>query len=574
MAVSIVLSGITALTLTPALCVMLLKNNHHANQKKQNTLERFFAAFNRGYDKLAGKYKHLISVIANRRTITFGGLILFLTLTGILGKIVPNGFIPEEDQGAIYASITTPNGSTLERTEKVVDQVQYIANNMPDVENVSSLAGFSVLSDGTGAVYGMNLISLKPWDSRKNNDKQIIDSLIEKTKNIQDAEIEFFGPPPVPGYGNSSGFELRLLDRSGSGSLQKMQEVADKFVIELNKRPEISNAFSTFNNNFPQYLLKIDIDKAAQMGVTADNAMSSLQTLIGSEYATNFIRFGQMYRVMVQSLPVYRAQPDDLLKLYVKNDKGTLVPYSSFLSIEKVYGPEMVSRYNMYTSAMINGQPASGYTSGEAINAIKEVAAASLPKGFGYDWAGSSRDQANSGNQAIFIFLLCLAFVYLLLSAQYESFLLPLSVILSLPSGIFGAFAFLSLLGLENNIYAQVAMIMLIGILGKNAILIVEFAIMRHSQGSSVFEAAIEGAVLRLRPILMTSLAFIAGLIPLMLASGAGKIGNNTIGSAAAGGMLFGTFFGLILTPGLYVLFGKLEEKIKSREPKPLTEKI
>ncbi|MEY4660674.1 MAG: hypothetical protein RLZZ42_626 [Bacteroidota bacterium] len=573
MAISIVLSGVTALTLTPALCVMMLKANHDTNGK-QNFIQRFFTGFNKKYDKLADKYKHFVSLIANRSTITFGALILFLALTGILGKIVPGGFIPEEDQGTIYANITTPNGSTLERTERVVDEVQKIANKIADIENVSSLAGYSVLSEGTGAVYGMNLISLKPWDKRELNDKELIDSLIRQTSKIKDAAIEFFGPPPVPGYGNSSGFELRLLDKTGSGDLQKMQAVADQFVADLAKRPEISNVFTTFNAKFPQFLLKMDIDKAAQMGVTADNAMSSLQTLIGSEYATNFIRFGQMYRVMVQSLPVYRAQPEDLLKLYVKNDQGNLVPYSSFLSIEKVYGPEQVSRYNMYTSAMINGQPASGFSSGQAIAAIKKVAAVSLPKGFGYDWAGSSRDQANSGNQAIFIFLLCLAFVYLLLSAQYESFLLPLSVILSLPSGIFGAFAFLAAMGLENNIYAQVAMIMLIGILGKNAILIVEFAAMRHSQGSSVFSAAIEGAALRLRPILMTSLAFIAGLIPLMIATGAGKIGNNTIGAAAAGGMVFGTFFGLILTPGLYVLFAKIEEKLKYREPKPLTEKI
>ena len=574
MAVSIILSGITALTLTPALCVMLLKPHQHGHATKQNFIQRFFNGFNKKYDQLADKYKYLITTIANRRTITFGALILFMALTGVFGKIVRSGFIPEEDQGAIYANITTPNGSTLERTERVVDEVQKMANSISDVENVSSLAGYSVLSEGTGAVYGMNLISLKPWEKRKMNDKELIDSLLKKTSTIKDAEIEFFGPPPVPGYGNSSGFELRLLDKSGSGDLQKMQDVANQFVADLAKRPEISNVFTTFNARFPQFLLKMDIDKAALMGVTADNAMSSLQTLIGSEYTTNFIRFGQMYRVMVQSLPMYRAQPEDLLKLYVKNDKGNLVPYSSFLSVEKVYGPEMVSRYNMYTSAMINGQPANGYSSGQAIAAIKEVAAATLPKGFGYDWAGSSRDQANSGNQAIFIFLLCLAFVYLLLSAQYESFLLPLSVILSLPSGIFGAFAFLAAMGLENNIYAQVAMIMLIGILGKNAILIVEFASMKHSEGSSVFSAAVEGATLRLRPILMTSLAFIAGLIPLMIASGAGKIGNNTIGSAAAGGMLFGTFFGLILTPGLYVLFAKIEEKIKNRKPKAFTENI
>jgi HAE1 family hydrophobic/amphiphilic exporter-1 len=578
MAVSIVLSGVTALTLTPALCMLFLKNPHDAHHaNKKNLLTRFFDGFNKWYNGLSARYKKLLGIIANRRVVTFGALLLFTVSAGLVGKLVPSGFIPNEDQGAIYANITAPSGATLERTDKVVDEVQQIAQKMDAVSSVSGLSGYSVLSEGVGAVYGMNLISLKNWDERKQSDAEIIRELEEKTKHIKDASIEFFTPPPVPGYGNSSGFELRLLDRTGSGDLQKLQQAADAFVAELNKRPEINNTFTTFNAKFPQYLLHIDGDLAAQKGITADNAMGTLQTLIGSEYATNFIRFGQLYRVMVQALPQYRAQPDDLLKLYIKNDKGEMVPFSSFLRVEKVYGPEQVTRYNMYPSAMINGQPAPGFSSGQAIAAIKEVAATKLPKGYGYDWAGSSRDQANAGNQAIYIFIICLLFVYLLLAAQYESFLLPFPVILSLPVGVFGALFMLMLMGLENNIYAQIAMIMLIGILGKNAILIIEFAAMKHREGMKPLQAAVEAAALRLRPILMTSFAFIAGLIPLMLASGAGEIGNKTIGSAAAGGMLFGTILGVIIIPGLYVVFATIADrrnKNKRKEEKPFTETV
>lgn len=576
MAFSIVLSGITALTLTPALCALFLKNIHNAEHRKKTGVQRFFQGFNHGYDKLSDNYKRLIGAIANRRLITFGLLLGFSVGAGLIGAKVPSGFIPEEDQGTIYANITTPSGATLERTAKVVDEVQSIASGLETVNSVSSLAGFSVLSDGTGAVYGMNLISLKNWEKRTASDKEIIRMLEEKTRHIKDASIEFFTPPPVPGYGNSSGFEMRLLDKTG-GSLDQLQKVAGNFVEALNERPEIVNAFTTFNASFPQFLLHIDSDKAAQKGVTVENAMSTLQTIIGSEYATNFIRFGQMYKVMVQALPEYRAEPDDLMKLYIKNDAGKMLPFSSFLRIEKVYGPEQVTRYNMYTSAMINGQPAPGYSSGQAISAIKAVAAQKLPKGFGYDWAGSSRDQAQAGNQAIYVFLVCLLFVYLLLAAQYESFLMPMPVILSLPIGIFGALFLLMVMGLENNIYAQIAMIMLIGILGKNAILIIEFATLQHRLGKTPFEAAIEGAALRLRPILMTSFAFIAGLVPLMFASGAGEIGNNTIGSAAAGGMIFGTLFGVIVIPGLYVVFAGIADRHKRggrKEEAALTETI
>lgn len=577
MAFAIVLSGVTALTLTPALCALFLKKNPHGAHAKKSRPQNTFAGFNRGYNRLADRYRVLIGAIARRGLITFAILLAFSAGAAWLAAVVPTGFIPEEDQGAIYANITAPSGATLERTEKVVDEVQKIASELPGVNSVSSLAGFSVLSEGTGSVYGMNLISLKNWHERTVSDKDIMVALEAKTQHIKDAGIEFFTPPPVPGYGNSSGFELRLLDKAGTGNLEQLQKVADGFVEELNLRPEISNAFTTFNTRFPQFLLHIDGDKAAQKGVTAENAMSTLQTLLGSEYATNFIRFGQMYRVMVQALPEYRAQPEDLMKLHIKNDVGKMVPYSAFLRIEKVYGPEQVTRYNMYTSAMINGQPALGYSSGQAIAAIKQVAAERLPRGYGYDWAGSSRDQAMAGNQAIYIFLICLVFVYLLLAAQYESFLLPLPVIFSLPIGIFGALFFLMLMGLENNIYAQIAMIMLIGILGKNAILIIEFATLQHRLGKSPFEAAIEGAVLRLRPILMTSFAFVAGLIPLMFASGAGEIGNNTIGSAAAGGMIFGTIFGVIVIPGLYVVFAGLAEVFHRngrKEESPFTETL
>lgn len=563
MAVSIVLSGLTALTLTPALCALLLKRPDYDDKHHKSILQRFFAGFNDRYDKLSGGYQRLLKKIAHRKLLTLIILMAFGMGAAALSMSVPSGFIPEEDQGTIYANITTPSGATLERTEKVVDAVQQIANKMESVNSVSSLAGFSVLSESTGSVYGMNLISLKNWRDRQVSDKDVIQILEENTRHIKDGTIEFFTPPPVPGFGNSSGFEMRLLDKTGSGNLEQMQRVAETFVETLNERPEIGSVFTTFNASFPQFLLHIDTDKAAHKGVTADNAMSTLQALIGSEYATNFVRFDQMYRVMVQALPDYRAQPDDLLKLYIKNEVGKMVPFSSFLSVEKVYGPEQLTRYNMYSSAMINGQPALGYSSGQALDAIKEEAAQKLPKGFDYDWAGSSRDQAQAGNESIYIFIVCLLFVYLLLAAQYESFLLPMPVILSLPIGVFGALLFLMLMGLENNIYAQIAMIMLIGILGKNAILIIEFAELKHRQGKPIVEAAIEAAVLRLRPILMTSFAFIAGLIPLMFASGAGKIGNNTIGSAAAGGMICGTIFGVIVIPGLYIIFAALADKYR-----------
>lgn len=564
MAVSIVLSGIIALTLTPALCAIMLKNTH-SEEKKNNFLNRFFRKFNAKYSQLEEGYKKFISLVVNKRTVTFGLLIGFMFATGILGKIIATGFIPNEDQGTIYANILTPSGATLERTEKVVNEIQKVAAEIKEINSVSTLAGYSVLSEGVGATYGMNLIGLKKWNERVKSDKQIIDELREKTNYIKDAKIEFFTPPPVPGYGNSSGFELRILDKTGTNDPKKLEQISKEFAEELNKRKEISNAFSTFDASFPQLLVDIDFQKAAQKNLKVDDILKTIQTFLGSEYATNFIRFGQLYRVMVQASPEFRAKPEDINNLYVKNQSNELVPVSTVLTIKKIYGPEQITRYNMYPSAMLNGESAKGYSSGDAINAVKETATEKLPKGFGFDWAGSSRDQANSGNESIYIFLICILFVFLLLAAQYESFLIPFSVILSLPTGICGAFFLLLILGLENNIYAQISMIMLIGLLGKNAILIVEFAILKQKSGMSIVAAAVEGAKARLRPILMTSFAFIAGLVPLMFASGAGAIGNKTIGSAAAGGMLFGTVFGLLIIPGLYVVFAQLSSRFTKK---------
>ncbi|MES2518389.1 MAG: efflux RND transporter permease subunit [Bacteroidota bacterium] len=567
MAISIVISGVNALTLTPALCALMLKNPH-LEVKKENILTRFFDKFNHAYDGLSERYGKLLRVIANRRLITFGILVVFCVATWGVGSVLPTSFIPTEDQGTVYANVTTPVGATLERTEEVMNEIDKIAQKITEVESISSLSGFSMMTDGVGASFGMSTINLKAWDNRKATANDIIAQLTAKTKHIKDAEIQFFPPPAVPGFGNASGFEVRLLDKTGTGNLQKTAEVANKFITTLKKRPEIKDAFSSFNPNFPQYMIHVDQDMAAKKGISVDAAMSNLQSLIGSFYATNFILYGQMYKVMIQADPKYRALPEDIMKLRIKNKSGEMVPYAIFSRIERVYGPEQLTRYNMYVSAMLNGEAAKGYSSGDAIRAIEEVAKTELPRGYTYEWSGMTREEVLSGNQVIGVFIICLIFVYLLLSAQYESFLLPLPVILSLPVGIFGSLFFLYLFGLENNIYAQVAMVMLIGLLGKNAILIVEFAVLQQKQGKTLLKAAVGGAVARFRPILMTSFAFIAGLVPLMFASGAGAIGNKTIGTAAAGGMLFGTLFGVIVIPGLYVIFagmsiGKRKKKTK-----------
>lgn len=575
MATAIILSGIVALTLTPALCAMLLKNNH--GKKRKNIIDRFIIKFNQFFEGQLGLYQNVLAKIVNKRVITFAFLIIFSTAAYFMNNSLPTGFIPNEDQGMIYAIIQTPPGSSLERTNDAASKLQKIAEEIDGVESVSSIAGYEILTEGTSANTGTCLISLKEWSDRKENAEEIVEALEEKAKKIPNANIEFFQPPAVPGYGAAGGFELRLLDKEGNNDFQKMEKVSKEFVSELNKRPELSSVFTFYSASFPQYMLNIDNDIAQQKGVTIENAMNTLSTLIGSNYETNFIKFGRQYKVMVQALPEYRALPEDVLKLYVKNDKEEMVPFSAFMKMDKVYGLSEITRHNMFNAAEISGAPATGYSSGEAIKAITEVAAKTLPRGYGIDWAGISKDEVGRGNQAAYIFLICLAFVYLVLAAQYESFILPLSVILSLPVGIFGAFFLLKMFGLENNIYAQIALVMLIGLLGKNAVLIVEFAVQKRRTGASIYEAAMEGAKVRFRPILMTSFAFIAGLIPLVFANGPGALGNRTIGTAAAGGMIFGTIIGVLLIPGLYYVFAKMadgKQLIKNEEDNPLSEEI
>jgi HAE1 family hydrophobic/amphiphilic exporter-1 len=562
MATAIVISGIVALTLTPVLCAMILKNNH-GQPRKRTPINRFIDWFNRGFERLTGTYTNVLEKVVDRRVFTFGVLIVFaLGIFGISSKL-PSGFIPAEDQGMLYAIIQTPPGSTLERTNDISQRLQQLAKDVPGIESISTLAGYEVLTEGRGSNAGTCLISLKPWSERKESIHDVIASLEKKAQQIPGATIEFFEPPAVPGYGAAGGFQLQLLDKTNSGDYKALEKVNEEFMGNLKKRKELAGLFTFFSANYPQYELKIDNDLAMQKGVSIGNAMNTLSIMIGSTYELGFIKYQRFFKVYVQASPEYRRLPKDILDMWVKNDRGEMVPFSAFMKIEKSQGANEINRYNMYTTASIRGDAAQGFSSGEAIKAVQEVAAKTLPRGYDIDWGGLSKDESARGNEAIYIFLIVLAFVYMVLAAQYESFLLPFAVVLSLPAGIFGAFLFIKVLGLANNIYAQVGLVMLVGLLGKNAVLIVEFAVQEHEHGRSVRDAAIAGAKARFRPILMTSFAFIAGLIPLVIATGAGAIGNRTIGTAALGGMLFGTVFGVIIVPGLYYIFGTMAANSK-----------
>lgn len=565
LAVAIVISGINALTLSPALCALLLKHDR-GKSKRPNLLRRFFIVFNRGYDRFERRYNIGLKKYLGRKFFTYATLILFFLATWGMSSILPTGFIPNEDQGMIYVNVNTPPGATLERSEKALNQIQAALLPMDEIETISTLAGYSLMTETEDASYGMGMINLKPWNERDKTAAELLEVYAERTAHIKDAEIQYFLPPTVPGFGNASGFELRLQDRTAA-SFQETARVANMLVDSLNRDPRLQGVTSGFQPNFPQYLLKVDLAQAAKLGVNVNEALESLQSYVGSFYSSNFIRFGQMYKVMLQASPEYRMEPKDIYSLYAKNRNGEMVPYSNFLTMERVFGPNQITRYNMFTSSLITGDAAPGVSSGEAIAAVEEIAADILPRGYALEWSGVSREEKESGGQTILIFGICLLFVYLLLSAQYESLLLPFPVILSLPAGVFGAYFVLQLAGLDNNIYAQVALVMLIGLLGKNAILIIEMANQFRKQGMSIIEAAMQGAGSRLRPILMTSFAFICGLIPLMMASGAGALGNRSIGTAAAGGMLIGTMVGIFLVPGLYVVFESLATRLKRNRP-------
>ncbi|MFM6970829.1 MAG: efflux RND transporter permease subunit [Sediminibacterium sp.] len=573
MASSIVISGFVALTLTPVLCAIFLKNTH-GQPKKKTPINLFLNWFNKNFDRATGKYEKFLRLIVNRRTITFTVLVIFGF--GIVGvnKILPAGFIPNEDQGQIYAIIQTPPGTTLERTNQISNKLQAIAKEVEGVSSVTSLAGYEILTEGRGSNAGTCLINLKDWSERKQNVKEIIKELEEKAKDLP-ANIEYFEPPAVPGYGTSDGFSLRLLDKGSDVDYQVFDKVNTEFIEALKKRKELSGLFAFYSAKYPQYEILIDNKLAMQKGVSIGEAMENLNIMVGSTYEQGFIRFNNYYKVYTQAAPEFRKQPSDILSMFIKNDKGEMVPYSAFMSIKKTQGPNEISRYNLYISSLINGVPAKGYSSGDAIQAIKEVAKTSLPRGYDIAWEGISYDESRRGNEALYIFLVVIFFVYLILSAQYESFILPLAVLLSILPGIFGSFALLKSMNLSNDVYAQIGLIMLVGLLGKNAVLIVEYAVQKKNQGATVFEAAVAGARERFRPILMTSFAFIAGLIPLVLAKGPGAVGNHTIGASALGGMLFGTIFGVIIIPGLYYIFAKLQDGrslIKNEDLNPLTE--
>lgn len=575
MASSIVISGFVALTLTPVLCAMML-NNTHGQKKRKTPISVGIDAFNRVFERITGRYVKILSAIVVRRILTFIMVGGFAAGTVGVSQILPAGFIPGEDQGMIYAIVQTPPGSTLEMTNAVVLELQKLVLKVEGVQSASALAGYEVMTEGRGSNAGTVIINLKSWSERKNSVHDVINELNNITHTGFGAVIEYFEPPAVPGYGAASGLGFRLLDKTGSTDYHAFDKLNQQFLTELKKRPEMQGLFTFFAANYPQYEIQIDNELAMQKGVTIKNAMDNLGILVGSTYEQGFIRFNNFYKVYTQAAPEYRRYPTDIMDYYVKNEEGEMVPYSSFMKLVKRQGPNELMRYNLYNSAVIRGVPAPGYTSDDAIKAIKEVAAEVLPRGYDVGWEGLTFDEERRGNEAVIIFIVVLVFVYMVLAAQYESFVLPLVVILSLPAGVFGSFILLKVLGLANDIYAQVGLIMLVGLLGKNAVLIVEYAVQMQAKGMSIAEAAVESAKVRFRPILMTSFAFIAGLIPLVIATGAGAVGNRTIGTSSLGGMLVGTVAGVIIIPGLYFIFAKLiegKDLIKNEEHVPLSEK-
>lgn len=568
LAIAILISAVNALTLSPALCALFLKNNHgEAEGKPKYALagfgQRFSKAFNAGFKKTTDRYVDSIKFLVRRKWIAIIGLLVVTAATFYMMRSTPTGFIPTEDQGFIVYSVNLPPGASLDRTQHVMDKIDSIMKTEPAVERRGAVTGLNFIANANSSNYAIGFIRMKPYKERgevKNIDA-VMGALNQKLAVIKEASVFTFVFPTVQGFGNTSGFEFILQDRTG-GSLEKLGYTAYGFIGELMKRPEIAFAFTTFNTANPQYMLNVDETRAKQMGVAVGDLLQTLQVYYGSSFASDFNRFGKYYRVIVQADVSYRADPTSLNGIYVKNNRGEMVPANSLVNLERVYGPETVSRNNLFNAVTINGIPKPGYTSGDAIKAIREVADSYLPRGYATEWSGMTREEISSGSQTALIFLLSVIFVYFLLAAQYESYILPFSVILSVPTGIFGVFALIKLMNIENNIYVQVGLIMLVGLLAKNAILIVEYAVQRRRAGLSIVESALEASKLRLRPILMTSFAFIAGLIPLMRATGASALGNRSIGTGAVGGMLTGVILGIFIIPVLYVIFQWLQEKI------------
>jgi len=564
LAIAILISAVNALTLCPALAALFLLPPHHEEDKKaeKKTLtQRFSVAFNTAYDALVTKYTRAVRFLMGRKWLAlagvagFGGALYFLMTT------TPSSFVPNEDMGTIFVNVSLPPASTLERTTAVNNQVDSLIRTIPAVRGTLRITGQNFLA-GAGSAYGMVIVRLKPWDERPDmNNQDVIKKITALTAHIQAGEIRSISQPTITGFGATGGFTFQLQDKGGH-TTDQFYKVAQNFLARLNQRPEIQFASTAFNPGFPQYQLTVNVAKVKEAGLTEKDILNAMQVYYGGSYASNFNQFGKQYRVMVQADTAYRANPAGLSKIFVRNATGLMAPITEFVTLTRIYGPESLSRFNLFTAISVNGSPREGTSSGQALVAIQEVAQ-QLPAGYGFEFSGISREEEGSGRQSLYIFALSLVFVYLLLSAQYESYILPFAVLLSIPIGLSGTYLFAKIFGIDNNIYLQISIIMLIGLLAKNAILIIEFSLARRrDHGLEILDAALEGAKARLRPILMTSFAFVFGLLPLLFASGAGANGNRSIGAGAIGGMLFGTLVGVFFIPVLFVIFEGLQERI------------
>ncbi len=560
MAVAIFISAINALTLSPVLCTILIKPPKDG--VKKSITERLFTGFNTGLDYLTKKYVGSFKFLFKHKIVPLLALMFFGGMLFWFLQTTPTAFVPTEDQGVIFVDVSMPAGSSSERTTEVIREVARIANELDVVQNDLMVSGVSLVSGVNGPSYGLLVLALKDWQERPDTlTKDVIAELMKRTAHIKAGTVQLFVPPTISGFSVTDGFEMQLQDRTG-GESDKFYTVMKGFLKELNEQPEIKFAYSSFNVNFPQYEFKVNSDKCKQLGVQVSDVFNTLQIYFGSAQASDFNRFSKYYRVMVQSSPEQRSDLESLSTIMVRNDKGEMVPITTFVEFDRVYGPESVARFNLFNSATINGSAADGYSSSDAIAAMQRVAADVLPQEYSYEFSGMTREEMASSGQSAFIFLLSFIFVYLILSAQYESYIMPWAVMLSLVCGMFGVYWFVNMAGIDNNIYVQVALIMLIGLLAKNGILIVEFALQRREQGHSIAEAAREAAKVRLRPLLMTSFTFIFGMIPLVTASGAAAVGNTSIGVAAIGGMSVGTLFGIFVIPVMFVIFRTLDEKL------------
>ncbi|KAI9447057.1 multidrug resistance protein, AcrB/AcrD family [Russula earlei] len=570
LAIAIVISAVNALTLSPALCALLLKDIHSdpatGEVRKKSFKEKFFAGFNSGFTNITNRYVGSLRFLIRYKWVGLLGLAIVIASTVYMVKHTQSGFIPSEDQGFVAIALSMPAGASLDRTTEVLRQAEQQLQPLEGTRLLNTLAGFNILTQSTSPSAGVCFVLLKPSHERgkQQNINDIMNQMRGKLATIKDGSFFVFTFPTVPGFSNVDGLDMVLEDRT-AGRLDKFSTVANNFIGELMKRKEIAVAFTSFKANYPQLELEVDDVKAKQLGVSVRDVLQTMQAYFGSAQASDFNRFGKYYRVVVQADIAARAEPSAMNGVFVKNSKGEMVPINTLVKLNRVYGPETASRYNLFGSIGINAIQKPGYSSGDAIRAVEEVAAASLPVGYSYEFNGLTREEMVSGGQSAMIFALCLLFVYFLLSAQYESYILPLAVILSIPTGIFGVFAAIGLTGIENNIYVQVALIMLIGLLAKNAILIVEFAVQRRRAGKTLLSASLEAAKLRLRPIIMTSLAFVVGLIPMMRATGPSALGNHSISIGAAGGMIAGVILGLFIIPVLFIIFQYLQELVTGK---------